>query len=133
METTVHVRHDGGTSLTVGNGRTEVTTDWGPEEGTWMATELFLGGLASCMLATLVHFGMTNGIAVEGTTVEVSAGTVPKPVRFGTINVTYTFPPGLTQKEIDTLVRAGNRCKVHHTIAEHPEFAVKAVTAPETA
>lgn len=125
METAIFVKHQGNLSFTVGNGRAEVGTEWGAVEGRWMATELFLSGLGSCMLATLVDYAQSQGIDVDGARVDVAAESVPRPVRFGTVRVTYTLPAGLTQPQVDALVRAGNRCKVHQTIENHPEFTVQ--------
>lgn len=129
METSVYVQHEENLNFTVGNGRAEATTEWGPVDGAWMATELFLGGLAACMLATLVDYARTHDITVDGARVEVTADSVPRPVRFGTVRVTYTLPRGLTQTQVDALVRAGNRCKVHQTLENHPEFVVRADVA----
>ncbi|GEL17179.1 OsmC family protein [Pseudonocardia asaccharolytica] len=40
------------------------------------------------------------------------------------IHVTYELPGTLTETQVQALVRAGNRCKVHNTIENHPEFIV---------
>ncbi|WP_020578117.1 hypothetical protein [Actinopolymorpha alba] len=40
------------------------------------------------------------------------------------IEVVYHLPKGLTQQQIGALVRAGDRCKVHHTIEKVPTISV---------
>lgn len=133
METSVFVRHEGNLSFTVSNGRAEAGTEWGAVEGRWMATELFLSGLGACMLATLVDYARNQGIDVDGARVDVTAESATRPVRFGAVRVTYTLPSGLTQTQVDALVRAGNRCKVHQTIENHPEFTVRVNLMQESA
>ncbi|GGS29577.1 OsmC family protein [Actinokineospora fastidiosa] len=126
---TVDVRHSGALSFEVDNGRTSLTTEWGPEEGSWLATELFLAGLGACMLATMVDYAQTNGIDVSGADVRVTAQSATRPVRMGALTITYRLPNTLTQSQVDALVRAGNRCKVHNTIEHHPEIVVHTVSA----
>lgn len=125
---TVTVRHTGGLSFSVDNGRTTVATEWNPGADTWLATELFLGGLGSCMLATLTAYARANGIDVTGAGVTVVAESTTRPARMSRINITYLLPERLSDTQVDALVRAGDKCKIHNTIHGHPEFVTRAVT-----
>ncbi|WP_169747836.1 OsmC family protein [Pseudonocardia acaciae] len=125
---TVRARHTGALSFEVSNGRATLGTEWNPADGSWLATELFLAGVGACMLATLVDYAQHNNIDVTGAGVTVSAESATRPVRMSEINVTYELPEGLSQAHVDALVRAGDRCKVHNTIAAHPTFSVSATT-----
>lgn len=133
MDYTVTVRHSGTMDLTASNGRSEVDLAWGPEPGRWMATELFLAGVGACMLATMADYARSNGLPVEGASVRVGADSAVRPVRMSTIHVTYTLPASLSEEQVRTLVRAGNRCKVHNTVENHPEFRVSATSSAVTA
>ncbi|HEY6738678.1 MAG TPA: OsmC family protein [Actinopolymorphaceae bacterium] len=124
----VNVTHTGGLSFEVSNGRTTLATDWDPQDQSWLATELFLASLGACMLATLVDYAQTHDLDVRGATVEVTADTEVRPMRMGRIFVTYRLPDTLTPQQVEALVRAGDRCKVHNTITHHPEFVVQAET-----
>ncbi|MCQ0025503.1 OsmC family protein [Streptomyces somaliensis DSM 40738] len=128
MDYTVTVRHSGTMDLTASNGRSEVDLAWGPEPGRWMATELFLAGLGACMLATMADYAQSNGLPVEGASVRVGADSAARPARMSAIHVTYTLPASLNEQQVQALIRAGNRCKVHNTLENHPEFRVG--TAP---
>jgi uncharacterized OsmC-like protein len=127
---TIQVRHTGALSFQVDNGRATVSTDWGPADGSWLATELFLAGLGACMLATLVDYAQQNGMDVTGAGVSVSAESATRPMRMSRLHVTYELPDHLTDAQRNALVRAGNRCKVHNTIEHHPEMVVNAASAP---
>ncbi|WTX00902.1 OsmC family protein (plasmid) [Streptomycetaceae bacterium NBC_01309] len=126
MDYAISVRHEGELNFTADNGRSSTSITWGPEDGAWMATELFLAGLGSCMLATMADYAHSNGIDLTGASVRVAAESAVRPVRMATIDVVYTLPEGLTEQQKDALIRAGNRCKVHNTIEHHPTFAVRA-------
>lgn len=116
--------HTGGLTFSTSNGRDTVRTEWNPAAGAWLATELFLSGLGACMLATLVDHGQRHGIDVEGATVRVAAESATRPLRMSRLHVSYGLPAGLTREQVASLVRAGNRCKVHHTIEGSPELVV---------
>ncbi|MFI7442876.1 OsmC family protein [Nonomuraea indica] len=124
----VQVRHADGLSLNITNGRTDLTTAWNPEDGSWLATELFLAGLGACMLATLMSYAQTNQIDVSGAGVRVTAESAARPMRMSRIDITYELPGHLTEAQVQSLVRAGDRCKVHNTMEHHPELVVRAET-----
>lgn len=128
----VTVEHTTGLSFTVGNGRSTLSTEWQPDDGSWLATELFLAGIGACMLATLTSYAQTNGIDVTGAGVEVSADSAAKPSRMSRIIVTYRLPGHLSDSQLQALLRAGDRCKVHNTLHTHPEFVVHAESRPLT-
>lgn len=114
-------------SMEVSNGRTGVTGGWDAEEGTWMPTELFLGGLAGCMLANAMYHAHVNGIDVDGMSVRVTGETVSRPTRFGHITVDLLVPDLADDAHVDALVRAASRCKVHNTLHDVPDIDVRVV------
>lgn len=114
-------------SLEVSNGRTGVTGAWDAEAGTWMPTELFLGGLAGCMLANAMYHAQVNGIDVDGMSVRVTGETVSRPTRFGHISVDVLLPDLADDAHVDALVRAASRCKVHNTLHDVPDIDVRVV------
>lgn len=116
-------------SLEVTNGRAGVTGAWDAEAGTWMPTELFLGGLASCMLANAMYHAQVNGIDVDGMSVRVTGETVSRPTRFGHITVDLLVPDLADDAHVDAIVRAASRCKVHNTLHDVPDIDVRVVRA----
>jgi uncharacterized OsmC-like protein len=120
----ISARDLGGFSYEISNGHTTVRTAWNPGPGNFLATELFLAGLGACMLATLMYAGQVMGLNLAGATVRVDADSATKPDRMTNIRVVYRLPAGLTDAQKQSLVRAGNRCKVHETIEDHPQFLV---------
>lgn len=120
----ISVRDLGEYSYEIGNGRHTVVTAWHPEQGKFLATELFLAGLGACMLATMMYSASVMGLNLAGAAVRVEADSATKPDRMTNIRVIYTIPPGLSDTQKASLIRAGNRCKVHNTIENHPAFEV---------
>lgn len=120
----VSVRDLGEYSYEISNGRHVVMTGWHPEQGKFLATELFLAGLGACMLATMMYSASVMGMNLAGATVRIEADSATKPDRMTNIRVIYTIPPGLSDAQKASLIRAGNRCKVHNTIENHPAFDV---------
>lgn len=114
-------------SLEVSNGRANVTGAWDAEVGTWMPTELFLGGLASCMLANAMYHAQVNGIDVDGMSVRVTGETVSRPTRFGHITVDILLPDLADDAHVEAIVRAATRCKVHNTLHDVPDIDVQVV------
>ena len=126
MATTYSItaRDLGGYSYEISNGNATVRTAWNPGPDNFLATELFLAGLGACMLATLMYAGQTMGLSLTGATVRVDADSATRPDRMTNIRVVYRLPAGLSDAQKEALVRAGNRCKVHETIENHPELLV---------
>lgn len=118
----VSARDMGGFSYEVSNGRGVVHTAWHPEAGKFLATELFLASLGTCMLATMMAAAEGRGIDLAGATVRVDCDAETKPDRMTNIRVTYALPAGLSEAQKASLIRAGNRCKVHNTIEAHSRF-----------
>lgn len=126
----VSVKDLGGYSYEISNGRGTVRTTWHPQEGSFLATELFLAGLGTCMLATMMYSASVMGLDLSGASVRVEADSATKPDRMVNIRVIYIVAPGLSAEKKASLVRAGNRCKVHNTIEEHPAFNVSVEEQP---
>lgn len=121
---TIELQHTSGLTYLASNGRDQVTVDVEPDGGSWLPPELFLTGLGSCMLATLMAHGDKYGIDVAGARATVSGVSGRGPSRVARVEVTYELPAGLTDEEVDTLVRAGSRCKVHNTLQHRPEIVI---------
>ncbi len=120
----VSVKEIGDYSYEITNGLATLQTAWNPEEGKFLATELFLASLGSCMLATMMYSASLLEIDLTGSSVRVEADAATKPDRMTPIRVIYRLPEGLSEKQKEAMIRAGNRCKVHNTIENHPQFEV---------
>jgi len=122
--TSITARDLGDFAYEVGNGRATISTAWNPEEGRFLATELFLAGLGTCMLATMMYTAKVMGLDLSGASVRVDANSATGPDRLEPVRVVYVIPTGFTDAQKAALIRAGNRCKVHATIEAHPTFDV---------
>ncbi len=120
----ISVKDLGEYSYEITNGRHVVKTAWHPEDGKFLATELFLASIGACMLATMMYSASVMGMNLAGAAVRVEADSATKPDRMTSIRVIYTIPPGLSDTQKASLIRAGNRCKVHNTLENHPVFDV---------
>jgi len=120
----VAVREIGNNRLEISNGLATAQTAFGPEPNRFLATELFLASLGSCMLATMMYQAAANGTNLSGASVRVLADSEKNPDRMTNIRVIYRLPSGLGEAKTASLVRAGNRCKVHATIEHHPDFKI---------
>lgn len=122
---TVHVRHVGDLHFELANGRAAIATEWNQGTGTWQATELFLASVASCMLAMIVEFAQRHGMEVQsGCTATITAVTREEPTRMDDIEIRCHLPVNLDDTQLRTLQRVGEQCKVHHTIAAHPNVTL---------
>lgn len=118
----ITARDLGGYDYEISNGRASTFTAWHPVEGKFQATELFLGSLGACMLATMMYTASVMGLDLGGAWIQVDADSETKPDRMVNIRVVYHLPAGLSDSQKASLIRAGNRCKVHSTIEDHPQF-----------
>lgn len=104
----------------VTNGTSTVVSDTG-----FRPSELLLASLSSCILWTVVDYAERNGIELSGeVSVTVSGSMANRPRRVGGIRVGIALPDGLSDKQRDALLRAGQHCPVHATLAHSPEVTV---------
>ena len=122
--TTVEIAFTRDRGFEAANGRTRLAVHGERQPDSWMPTELFLSGLGSCMLATLVHVAAFRQTTVDAALIRVTGQTVTRPTRFGSIHVAYHLPDGLPAAEVDALIRAAGRCKVHNTLTSAPMIEV---------
>lgn len=104
----------------VTNGTSTVVSDAG-----FRPSELLLASLSSCILWTVVDYAERNGIELPGeVSVTVSGSMANRPRRVGEVRVGIALPDGLSDKQRDALLRAGQHCPVHATLAHAPEVTV---------
>lgn len=130
-EISVEIAYRPDLGMTVSNGRARLHAHGDPLDGSWMPTELFLAGLGSCMLATLGYAAALRDLRLDpdAVTVRVTGETVKGPTRFGRIQVTFDLPADLPAGQVEALLRAASRCKVHNTITHEPVIGVDTVAS----
>ena len=79
-------------------------------------TNLVEAALGGCMLLSMGTLAKRNGQNIEGTKIEVKVTMTDEPrMRFGSIDVVVTMPPGLADKDRARLERAAGLCPVKHS------------------
>jgi putative redox protein len=100
-------------------------TDAGPTP-----TELFVGGLVSCVAFYAGRFLARHGIEGDGLSVacdwEMAVG---RPNRVGRIEIQLGLPSGFPQKHHDRLMAVVEHCTVHNSMVRTPEVHITAETA----
>lgn len=122
----ITARRSGAQNATVDNGRAQITVGGDSVQ----PTELVLGGLGSCMMSMIVDYAVRNEIPTDGVGVEVTGEMESGPRRIARIHAAVTVPDGLSQRHVEALLRAAERCPVHATLAESPAMTV--ALAPAT-
>lgn len=83
-------------------------------------TDTVATGLANCMLTVMGIKARDLGIAMEGTTAEVTKIMSANPRRISVIKVVLQFPKGISSKNQKILENTGRTCPV--SLSLHPEI-----------
>jgi len=90
-------------------------------------TELFIAGLAGCVLFYAERFLRRNGLALEGLKVTCAYRWAENPHRVGAIDVSVEAP-GLTAGTRDAFVRVIEHCTLHNTLKQPPDVRIQLST-----
>ena len=128
------VRHVEGDRFTVGIRGHEVVVDQPVADGGTNAgptpTELFVGGLVSCVAFYAGRFLERRGIARGGLSVTCDWEMAEdRPNRVGRIEMRLVLPFGFPQKHHDRLMAVVEHCTVHNSMVRMPEVHITAETA----
>lgn len=124
----ITARQTGPLTFVADNGAAEVSVG----AGKYQPTELFLASLGTCMLSTMLEYAQRNGIPLKDISVDMSGQMANGPRRISQVNVVYHLPAELSQVHTDALVRAGNHCTIHQSLAHPPELAVSVDRTAQT-
>lgn len=91
----------------------------GPGDG-FRPTELLLGALGACMIGTMINFARSQGIAVDGVTMELEDVTADKPTRIDRIQASMGLRTDADEKRQASLERVAGACKIHNTLEAGP-------------
>lgn len=94
----------------------------GPGDG-FRPTELLLGGLGACMMGTMITFARNQDIPIRSVHMELDDEEVPHPERVGRIAITMQVEAEATERQIQSLRRVAQACKIHNTLQRPPEFS----------
>lgn len=96
------------------------------------SVELLLAALGTCMTGTMLGFAKNEAIPVGEVSVRLQAVLADNPGRVERIEVTMTIPGAVTSRQLASLHRVAERCKIHTTLDRSPaiEFIID-VTKPE--
>jgi putative redox protein len=93
-------------------------------------TELFIGGLASCVAFYARRYLARHEIPTKGLAVHARYDMGGRPNRVTSISIDITPPPGLPRERRDAFLAVGSHCTVHNTLSDPPEIDI---TLKETA
>ena len=123
----ITVRHLGGDRLSINSRGHEWFADQPVEDGgedtAPTPTELFLGGLASCVAFYGQRFLRRHGLSTEGFSVNCGYAWAGSPHRVGEINLTVDAP-GLTPEKRAAFERVIEHCTVHNTLLKPPDVRI---------
>lgn len=87
--------------------------------------ELLLASLGSCAAYYAAEYLKRNGLANEGTRVEVSAEKVKGPARLDHFTIAVEVPAALEPKHEEGIAAAVNKCLVHNTLTHPPQISLQ--------
>ena len=100
---------------------TDAPTDNKGKGERFSPTDLIATGLGACMITTMGIKAETMGIALDGTTVEVTKVMVADPRRIGKIIAAVTIPAlNMDDKTKEILERVARTCPVERSL--HPDL-----------
>ena len=103
-------------------------TDAGPTP-----TELFVAGLASCVMFYAGRYLARHDIDREGLRMDVAWQLAEgRPPRVGSVTITLTPPPGLPSERVPAFLAVSRGCTVHHSLEQPPKVAID-VAGPSVA
>ena len=132
------VRHVEGDRFTLGIRGHEVVVDQPVSGGGTDAgptpTELFVGGLVSCVAFYAGRFLERHGIERDGLSVTCEWEMASeRPNRVGSIEIRLGLPSGSPQEHYDRLMAVVEHCTVHNSMMQMPEVHITAETASAAA
>ncbi len=93
----------------------------GPGDG-FRPTELLMGGLGACMMGTMITFARNQEIPIRGVHMELEDEEIPHPERIGRITIKMRVTADVTERQIQSLGRVAQACKIHNTLKHGPDF-----------
>ncbi len=132
------VRHEQGARFTIRIRGHEVIVDQPIADGGTDAgptpTELFVGGLVSCVAFYAGRFFDRHEIEHDGFSVACEWEMArERPNRVGRIEIDLELPSGFPTKHHDRLMAVVEHCTVHNSMVQMPEVRITARTVVEAA
>ena len=132
------VRHEQGDRFTIGIRGHEVVVDQPVADGGTdigpTPTELFVGGLVSCVAFYAGRFLDRHGIVREGFSVACDWEMAnERPNRVGRIEIHLELPSGFPSKHHDRLMAVVEHCTVHNSMLQMPDVRIRAEAVIEAA
>jgi uncharacterized OsmC-like protein len=88
-------------------------------------TELFVGGLASCVAFYARRYLRRHGLDASGLEVETSYRMGTRPARVTDVTMTVRVPAGVPEERRNALLAMATHCTVHNSITTAPEIQVE--------
>jgi Predicted redox protein, regulator of disulfide bond formation len=132
------VRHLEGDRFSIGIRGHEVVVDQPVADGGTDAgptpTELFVGGLVSCVAFYAGRFLVRHGLERDGLSVACDWEMAEeRPNRVGRVEIRLGLPSNFPQKHHDRLMAVVEHCTVHNSMVQMPEVQITAETAAAAA
>ena len=88
----------------------------------FLASELLLMSLGSCMMGTLLNFAVNQGYVIKRIHLDIENEDSQSPSHISKINVKAKIEGNLSTVEIARLKRVATHCKIHNTLEKMPEI-----------
>lgn len=126
------VEYNGGLrcTLTHGPSGAVISTD-APKDNhgkgeSFSPTDLVSAALGACMLTIMGIYAKNHGLAIDGTTLQVTKGMVADPDRrIGKLTVVMTLPAGIPKERRAALENAAHTCPVNKSLRSDIEVPVQ--------
>ena|SRR3989338_411687 len=107
--------------------KVKITTDAPPDNQgkgrSFSPTDLAATSLGACMATIMGIVAKRDNIPLEGMTLQVEKKMTQKlPRRIDELNVTFSIPHLIAEKEQHKLITAAKTCPVHHSL--HPDIKI---------
>ena len=92
----------------------------GPGDG-FRPVELLLGSLGACMLGTMLTFAENENIDLGDMSLVLNPVLAEHPERVSRVEMTMRIGGDLSERQLQSLQRVGQRCKIHNTLHQGVE------------
>lgn len=116
MNVTVEKLASGALEVTAGKATITVDRSGDPNVVSFHSVDLFLAGLGSCMVGTMLDAAEASGIPVGNVRVELRPIISFAPERVSKIKMKMVVDGDLTEAQVAELKSAAESCKVHNSL-----------------
>lgn len=116
MNVVVETINKGSLEVTAGSAKIIVDRSGDPTAISFHSVDLFLAGLGSCMVGTMLDAAQEAGISVGNVRVELRPIISFQPERVSKVKMKMVVDGNITEEQVAELKLAAESCKVHNSL-----------------